>query len=184
MIGSTNNTLLQQTEQQIGANIKPQMRQAFAQAAHAAAVLFYSPAVQQRIMAKLGSTPDPIDNAALGAANLTGVLIKQSQGRMPTQLAVPVANVLLCEILDFLEKTGRVQVTPAVLAQAAHRLGGYVLRMLGAQQNQVHQVLAHGMAQAHKVQQGRQPHQSMPAQTASGQAASRGIVRSAMQGGQ
>ena len=30
MIGSTNNPLLAQTEQQIGANIKPQMRQAAA----------------------------------------------------------------------------------------------------------------------------------------------------------
>lgn len=179
MIGSTNNPLLAQTEQQIGANIKPQMRQAFAQAAHAAAVLFYSPAVQQRIMAKLGSTPDPIDNAALGAANLTGVLIKQSQGRMPTQIAVPVATVLLCEILDFLEKTGRVQVTPGALALATHRLGNYVLRMLGANQNQVHQLLAHGMAQAHKLQQGRQPPRGMP-QAAPGPA---GIVRSAMRGG-
>ncbi|HEX8955833.1 MAG TPA: hypothetical protein VF798_06145 [Burkholderiaceae bacterium] len=180
MIGQTNNQLLQQTEQQIVSKLKPQTRQAFAMASHAAAQLFYSPAVQQKIMAKLASTTDPIDNAALGAANLTGVLIKQSGGRMPTQIAVPVATVLLCEILDFLEKAGRVQVTPQALARATQLLGNYVLRMLGLKQDQVHQVLAHGMAQAQNPRQGLQQTQAMaPAAPGSG-----GIVRGAMRGGQ
>ncbi|HEX7642972.1 MAG TPA: hypothetical protein VF472_12265 [Burkholderiaceae bacterium] len=178
MIGQTNNQLLLQTEQQIASKLKPQMRQAFAMASHAAAQLFYSPAVQQKIMAKLASTPDPIDNAALGAANLTGVLIKQSGGRMPIQIAVPVATVLLCEILDFLEKAGRVQVTPQALARATQLLGNYVLRMLGLKQNQVHQVLAHGMAQAQTLRQGRQHAQVQPAAAGTGG----GIVRGAMRG--
>ena len=182
MIGQTTNQLLAQTEQQITAKIKPQMQQAFAQANHAGAALLYSPAVQQRIMSKINSTPNPLDNAALGAANLTGVLIKQSKGRMPTQIAVPVATILMCEILDFAEKSGKLQVDANSLAQATHLLGNYVLRMLGVSQNQMHQVMAHGMSQ---VQQGQQGQPQAPQQASSMPAApSGGIIASARQGGQ
>lgn len=184
MIGQTNNQLLAQTEQQIASKIKPQMQQSFAMASHAAAQLFYSPAVQHQIMSKINSTPNPIDNAALGAANLTGVLIQQSGGKMPTQITIPVATVLLCEILDFLEKSGRVQVTPQALAQATQLLGNYVLRMLGANQDQVHQVLAHGMNQAQQRMQSAQAPAAQQTPSAPQPPVRRGIIAGARQGGQ
>lgn len=177
MIGQTNNPLLAKTEQQITSKIKPQMQQAFLSAAHAGGVLLYSQQVQSRIMSQINSTPNPIDNAAQAAANLTGVLIKQSGGKMPTQIAVPVSTLMLCEILDLLEKLGKVQVTPDNLAQATQLLGNYILRTLGINQDQVHQVMAHTMSQAQSGKaNGAAPTQpSAPQSPQSG-----GIIKSAM----
>lgn len=187
MIGQTNNQLLAQTEQQISAKIKPQMQQAFAMANHAAATLLYSAPMQHRLMSQLGSTQNPINNAALGAANLTGVLINQSKGKMPVEIAVPVATILMCEILDMIEKSRSFPISPSELAQGTHLMGNYVLKMLGVSQNQAHQVLAHGMSMAHQNMQGQAGQPASPAQpdpAAPPAQASGGIIGSAMQGAQ
>jgi hypothetical protein len=161
MIGQTNNPLLAQTEQQIQAKIKPQLQQAFANALHAAGVVLYSPVMQQRLMHKLQRTPNVLPLIPLGAANIVGILMNQSRGRMPSQIAVPLATSVMCEIFDMFEKAGKVRVTPAVLANATQQLGNAVLNMLGINRDQVHRAVAHGLHAATRggsaVQQVVQP---------------------------
>jgi len=161
MLGKTTNPLLQQTEQGIQAKVPQNLQMAFQRTVTAGLTLMYSPGMQNRMMQGLDSTPNPVDNAALGAVNLTVTLMNQSRGSMPPTVAAPVAMILLCEILSFLEQAGKAQVTPDVLAQAAQSVAHHLLTAMQVSQSQLHQVVAQGMSGAQaKIGAGPAPAQA------------------------
>lgn len=164
MLGKATNPLLQQTEQAIQQKVPANLQPAFNRAVAAGMTLLYSPALHQQMVQKLDSTPNPAENASLGAVNLTGTLLNQSKGSMPVAIAAPVAMVLLCEILDFVSQAGKVQITPDVVSTAAHSVSEHMLAMLKISQGQLHQVVAHGMSGAHaKLNQGQPQVATAPA---------------------
>lgn len=175
-LGKTSNPLLQQTEQAIHSKVPQNMQQFLQQAVTAGLTLIYSPALHQRMVQKLQAGGDPVQGASQGAANIVATLINQSKGQMPTQVAVPTAVILMCEILDFTSQIGKVQITPQLVAQATQATGAAVLQALKVSQQQMHEVLGHGMHQANMQGQAQQP----PAAPSAGA----GIIGSAMQGAQ
>lgn len=176
-LGQTTNPLLQQTEQSIKAKIQPQFLPQFQLILTNALKLLYSSSLHQRMAQGIQTSPNPEQNAAQGAANIVGLALNQDPTKRQVQAIVPAAMVIMCEILDFIGQTGKAQITPQLIAQCTEDTGAATLKMLNISQDQMHQVVAKGLAQRDKMQ-GAAPMQQQaqqPAQTG-------GIIGSAMKG--
>lgn len=180
MLGNTTNPQLQQTEQAVQARVPSNLQMGFQRVVTAGLTLMYSTPLHQRMLQGLGATANPESNAAQGAANILGTLLNQSRGKMPVQLVVPAAIVVMCEILDFLAQAGKLRITPELIGQCTKDTGDAVLKMLKISQGQVHQVVARGMSRAHGQLQGQLQRQH-PA-VASANPPRHGIIAAAMGG--
>lgn len=176
-LGQTANPLLQKTEQSIQAKIPAQYMAEFQSVLAASLKLLYSSSLHQRMAQGIQTSPNPEQNVALGAANIVGLALNQNPQRHNVQAIVPAVTVIMCEMLDFVGQTGKVQITPDLIAQCTEDTGSNTLKMLGISQDQMHQVVAKGLAQRDKTQ-GAAPMQEklqQPQQTG-------GIIGSAMKG--
>lgn len=178
-IGQTNNPLLQQVEEGVKQKVPAQYQNALQRTITAALTVMYSQQMHQVMVQQLTKPGDPVNNVAEGAAKLMAELYKQSKGTLPVQVMIPAAVIMMCEGMDFLAKANpSFHVNQQTVAQCAQDTTGYMLKVLGINQSQLHSVVAHGLHQA--TQQG---------QAAQGQAqqlqsapSSGGIIQSAMGG--
>lgn len=173
MLGKTNNPKLQQVEQAVQAKVPPDLMNAFDRIVVAGEKIMYSPETRQMLQSQLGKQGDPTEIAGEGVAKLMGIMFKKSKGTMPMKAAVPAAQVLLCEGLDFMEQAGLVQVTDEVIAQATKAMMAYLLQIFGFSKDKVDQYMHAGMDN----------HGTMPASEDAGDgapsAAAGGIIKSA-----
>ena len=107
-----------------------------------------------------------------------GTMLNQVKGQIPTPLIVPASIILMCEILDFISQSGKVQITPGLVAQCTQDTSAAVLQMLKISQQQMHEVVAHGVSKARQNANGAPP-QATPQ---SPQPPAGGLINSAMQG--
>lgn len=149
MLGQTQDPLLQKTEQAIQAKVAPDSQQAFQRIVTAGLKVMYSPETHDLMVKQLGANGDPAEMAGAGAAKLLGILFKQSKGTMPMSGAIPAATVLLCEGLDFMEKSGKVKVTSDLISAAMKALSANLLQLFGATPQKLQNILSNG-AQADK----------------------------------
>lgn len=180
MLGKATNPLLQQTEQAIQQKVPANLQAGLQRVVAAGLTLIYSPALHQRMVEKLESTPNPAENAALGAVNIVGTLLNQSKGTMPISIAAPAAIILMCEILDFVAQAGKIQITPQVVAQASQSASEHTLAMLKISKDQIHNVVAHGMSAAHGHLSAAMAAQSPSPSAAPAAPTSGGIINSSM----
>lgn len=146
MLGKTTNPLLQKTEQAVLAKVQPNLQMALQRTVSAGLHIMYGS--KGNILAQqLSKTPDYAHNVGEGAAKLVGILFHQSKNTMPMNVAVPAATIFMCEGLDFLEKAGRVQVTPELLAETTQDMGASVLQLFGVTQDKMQQMIAQKAAQ-------------------------------------
>lgn len=169
MLGNTQNQLLQQTEQAIQAKVPPKLQDAFQRTVKAGLTIMYSPQSNKLMMQQLGKPGDPLQNVGEGAAKLVGLLYRQSHHTMPVSIAAPAAIIFMCEAMDFLEQSGKVEVTKESIDQATQDTAAFVLQLFGVSQDKLHQIVS------------KQQGQSAPAAPAQAQAPG-GIIGSAMGG--
>ena len=153
MLGKTTNPLLQQTEQAILQKIKPELKLPLERTVAAGLQVMYGK--PELLIQQLSKSEDFAHNVGEGAAKLVGVLYGQSKKTMPVSIAVPAATIFMCEGLDFLEKAGKVKVTPELLAEATQDMGASVLQLFGITQDKMREALA---------QKGAQPPDQAPPQ--------------------
>lgn len=166
MLGHTQNQLLQKTEQGISEKVPQNLQDAFQRTITAGLTIMYSPQSNKLMMQQLTKPGDPLQNVGEGAAKLVGLLYRQSGHKMPVSIAAPAAIIFMCEGLDFLEKTGKIQVDNDTIDKATQDTAASVLQLFGVSQDKLHQVIAKG-------QQPAQAPTAAPAQSA-------GIIGSAM----
>lgn len=157
MLGQTTNSLLKKMEQDISAKVPANMKDAFERTITAGLTIMYSASSNKIMKDQLSKPGDPLSNVGEGAAKLVGKLIQQSNHTMPNSIAAPAAMIFMCEGLDFLEKSGKIEVNPDTLSQAAQDTGAYVLQVLGVSQDMLHSVV-----EKHGQQGATQAPQSQP----------------------
>lgn len=140
----TDNPLLKQTEDQIQQRIKPELKEPLNRTVTAGLTMMYAPEMQQNLLKQMGKPGDYASKAAEGAVKLVGILFSQSKKSMPSSIAVPTATLLMCEGLDFLERSGKIKVDAPLLAKAMKDLSAYILQLFGISQKQVAEVVAKG----------------------------------------
>jgi hypothetical protein len=140
MLGKTTNPLLQKTEQNIMGKLKPEYQMPFQRTVTAGLQLMYG-SDNKTMAQQLSKSPDYAHNVGEGAAKLVGILFHQSKNTMPVEIAVAAATVFMCEGLDFLEKAGKVKVTPDLLAETTQDMGASVLQLFGVSQDAMQQAV-------------------------------------------
>lgn len=152
------NPLLTKAEAAYRAKIQPDMQSAVDRIIKAGMLIMHSPGTHDMMRQQLLKPGDPAENAGEGIAKLTAILFGKSKGTMPIKAAIPAANILLCEGLDFMEQAGLIKVDNNTLAEAAKELGSSLMQMF--------KVTPERLAQAsQQTKQGgaQQPPQATPA---------------------
>jgi hypothetical protein len=141
MLGKTTNPLLQKTELGIQAKLKPQLQMPLQRTVTAGLEIMYG-GDYKIMLQQLSKSPDYPHNVGEGAAKLVGILYHQSKNTMPMSIAVAAATIFMCEGLDFLEKAGKLKVTPDLLAETTQDMGASVLQLFGVTQDKMQQMMA------------------------------------------
>lgn len=90
------------------------------------------------ILASIQKSKDPINDCAIGAINLCGLMRKQSRGTMPVKAMVPAAMTLMLHALDYVDKSGIAKVGQNELVQATHTFTNHIFKMLNITPNMIH----------------------------------------------
>lgn len=146
MLGKTNNEMMQQVEQQMQAKVPPESKAGFEKAVTAGLKVMYE-SKGGVITQQLSKSDDYAHNVGEGVAKLIGILFQQSKGTLPIEIAFPAASIFMCEGLDFLEKAGKVEVTPELLAETTQDMTASVLQLYGITPEQMQQVIAEKQGQ-------------------------------------
>lgn len=183
MLGQTKNPQLQQVEQAVQQKVPPELQSAFQRILTAGLTVMYSDKTRQLLQNQLRSQGNPTIIAGEGVAKLMAILYKQSKGTMPMKAAIPAAQVLLCEGLDFMAKLGLIQISSDTIAQATQEMVAYLLQIFGFSKQKVQQYIQAGMqhSQGGAAPGAPAPQAPAPAQQAP---AAGGIIGSAIGGAQ
>lgn len=170
MLGQTSNTILQKVESQVEAKVKPQYQTAFKRVVMLGLQAMHSPQSHQYMVKVMNEPGDPAEKSAEGVIRLLGLMINKSKNTMLSPTVAPAlfsaAQVLLCEALDFMAQTGKVQITNDTVSSATQALSSYYLQMLGVTpqklQGMLHQVSAQHGGTPPSGTLGTPEHQSYP----------------------
>lgn len=154
MLSKQTNPVLTKTEQAVTAKVPPKLKGAFSKTVTVGLKMMYSDQGQKIMKDQLSKSPDYARNVAEGAAKLIGEMFKQSKNTMPVKVAMSAAVMLMCEGLDFLEKAGKLKVTPELVATATKHLSEFVLQLFGVTQDKLHQLVQQRQSQQTNKPQG------------------------------
>lgn len=171
MLGKTTNALLQKIEAAVEAKIDPKFAIGLKKTVSAGLMVMYSPQSHDMMVKQMQQPGEPTELAGEGTAKLMGLLYTESRQTMPMKVLFPAATVLLCEGLDFMEKSGKIQITNDTVSAAMTSLSSNLLQLLHISQDQLHSIINKGAASIQKPQ-------AAPA------AQRGGIINGAMQGAQ
>lgn len=178
MLGKTQNPQLQQVEQAVQAKVPPNLQNAFQRIVTAGLKVMYSDDTRQMLMNQLKQPGEPTELAGQGIAKMMAILYQKSKGTMPMRAAIPAAQVLLCEGLDFMANAGMIQISADTIASSTKEMVTYLLQIFGFSKDKMQKYIQAGIAH-----HGAAPDASAPADMAAPAAApapaSAGIIASA-----
>jgi hypothetical protein len=160
------NPTLQKIEEGVQAKVPQPMQAAYQKIVLAGMKIMFSAQTHPFMVQQLSQKGDVVDHVAQYVAGLLGVMYKQSKGTMPIKAAIPAATALMCEALDFLDKSGKLKITDQVVAQCTKGVAAYVLQKFGVTPQRLAQM---------KAGQGA-PAQSAPPATPTPPAAPQGLL--------
>lgn len=131
MLGKQTNPLLAQAETAIQAKVQPQNLPLFQRIVTAGQKVMYSPQTHDMMLKALSGPGNKADIAGEAASKLLGVLYHEMQGKLDMTVAIPAGVMLLCEGLDFMEKSGSITVDKPFLAQAMKSMMTSTLQLFG-----------------------------------------------------
>lgn len=156
MLGHTTNPQLQQVEQAVQAKVPPDLMNAFERIVTAGLKIMYSPETRTMLANQLKQPGEATEIVGEGVAKLLAILYQQSKGTMPMKAAIPAAQVLLCEALDFASQAGILQVSADSIAASTKAMVTYLLQIFGFSQAKIQQYMQAGMDHS-AAQQGTMP---------------------------
>lgn len=144
------NPVLAQVEQGIESKVTPAVSQMYHSIVMASMKLAFDPSTHGSLIQGLKSSPDVSKNVSLICAGIIGTVFHQTKQDINKFLpgAMPASVTLMCQILNYAEKSGMIQVTPDVVAQCATATSSAVLRKFGVDKGKVAQVVAAGKSTA------------------------------------
>jgi hypothetical protein len=125
--------ILEKVKQGVESKLPPQAKDAFDRIVVAGMKILFTPsthAVVQTLYQKVrqgGFQPQAI---ATGMVNFLGMIYKASQGKMSVSVAYPAGVVLLCYVLDDLEKTQGLTVTEPLVKEVGKIMAQQIMTML------------------------------------------------------
>lgn len=123
--------LIATVQTQVRNSVPAQFRVAVQKIYLAGMKLMYSPETHQLMLQQLQGNDFTAQAVARGIAALITLMYRQSKGSMPIPAIAPAAILLACEALDFLEQTGKEQVTAELLSDVVQQVVAILLQKVG-----------------------------------------------------
>lgn len=175
------NPILDQAKAQYAAGLKdPRLQPVLAKLVHAGHQLLFSPHTRALVMKQLAAGHDNPEVLGALVAKVGHTLWAESRKSAPIQALIPAAFILMCDLLQFLEDAGALQVTKPVFAAVAKATGSAALQMMGVTPDKLGALMAQRGASAQPGAPGAQPAPRAP--VAPSAAAPSGLVAGAMGG--
>lgn len=152
----TENQALLKVVETITAKVNPKVRKQFDRIVLAGMKLMYADQMEGYLREQIASGP-PAQAAGQGAAKLLGVLQTKFNGTAPIEAMGPAGVVLVCEALDVLEKLGKAEVTPELVAEAMKEYSAAYLQMLGITREKLEGMMGAAKQQDAPAAQAEQP---------------------------
>ncbi len=111
------NDLLQQTEAGIEAGLAPDAKRDYQRLVLAGMHVALKDG-SKGMMRNLPHSQDPVRDCAIGAVNLTFMMVKSATGYVPEKALVPACYTLMLQALDVAAKAGLVEITQEVITKA------------------------------------------------------------------
>lgn len=142
------NPLLQQIEAALESKLSGQLRQDYDKIVVAGLHIALANGPNS-YLAKLHASQDPIGDCAKGSAQLVMIMSKQSKGQMPPGAMFPAAMTLCLHGLDFIGRTGEVQIAEpevdrctSMCANMFLHLNGITPKMLQTATQKIHGIMS------------------------------------------
>lgn len=145
------NPILKQIESSIEAKVSPKIKKTYLAIVVSAMKLCFDEKTNPSLIKGLKSSADIPKNVSLICAGMLGTIYKQSghkNGQEFVSAAVPASMTLMCQILQFAEQSGMIQLTPQNVSQCAALTSQAVLKKFGIDHGKVQQAVAAGQAKA------------------------------------
>ena len=134
------NKLLEQVKQGIEATIPPNLQEDTQKMVVAGMKIMFDAQTHQMMMKQIDQPGDMMDNVAKGVGALMSIIFRSSKGAPPIDAAVPASILLMVEALDYLDQTGKLQITPDAVAQCTKALMAYMMQKLGLTPEKIQQL--------------------------------------------
>ena len=159
------NATLNQIEVGVEEKVGPEYLDMYKSIILAAMELAFSEKTHPQLLKGLQSSPDIPKNVSLIVAGMIGIIFSQAK-QDPNQFvpaAMPASIVIMCQVLEFAEQGGMVQLTPEMIAQCTNLTSQAVLKKFGIDGAQIRQAVEAKDAGAAQAPAGQQPAEAAPA---------------------
>lgn len=175
MLGKTTNPLLQKTEAATASKVPEKFRNTFDRVVAAGLRVMYSEQTHDMTLSQMSEQNEPAVNVGEGVAKLMAILFREGKGTIPMQAFIPASVVLLCEGLDFAERSKYLHVDANTLAAATKELMNSLMQILGITPEKIQS------AKAQAGQASQQPYKTLMAkQTPQQPAGPKGLIGAQM----
>lgn len=167
--------ILKQIETGIEAKVPPQLRAMYKSIVVAGMAIMFSSKTHHLMKKRLASSNDIVGNVSTGISNLIAGISNEVIHKIPSDqqqaflpAAVLASLTLMCQMLNYSEKTGGQTITPAIAEGCVQATTRAVLQKFGIGQQQIQQAVAQGRQKsgnaANMQQSPQQPPQQSPQQ--------------------
>jgi len=135
------NELIQQAEAKIESGVPADQQNAYQRIVVAGMKALYSKEMHSALIVGLKDSKDPLTDVAKGAVGLILTLYKESKGTMPVRAMIPASMTLLLQGLDYLDKTGMLEIGKDEINQATHTFMDTLMPQLGLTPEKTQQMM-------------------------------------------
>lgn len=125
------NPLLTTIQNGVKAKLPANMQEPFQKVTIAGMKLMFDPQSHDLLVKGLKQTPNMTDNVGRCAAGAVAFMFQKSNHTMPVKVVAPASIYLMCEMLDFLEKAGKIKITKDVVAQSTKAAAATLMKKFG-----------------------------------------------------
>lgn len=172
------NPILAKIEQDIGAQVQPNDKQAFDNAVEAGKRILFDPSTHQNmeLIKNPASRQDPVNTIANGVVGLGYLMYQQSKRTLPAGALIPACVVLICEVYDFSERGLGVTISKEIVARTVQAFMAQMFTKLGVSPDALHQAIIKGQGEIkqHLASKGQPAAPAQPAPAPGGMLAQGG----------
>lgn len=135
--------IIAKVQDSLRAHVPAQYRVAVQKIVMAGMTVMFSPQTHHLLLKGIQNDTDPAHAVAMGVTQLITILFRESKGTMPIPAVAPAAILLCCQALDFMEKSGMVKVTPAIMDSVTQDVIAYLMQKVGLTPEKMSQIAQH-----------------------------------------
>lgn len=159
--------LLRQTVANVERSLNPRTRASYDSTVAAGMTLIWSEKFDAQREELLNTIQGPDDipaKVAKGIVKVISMIQNEVSSKQPIPAAVPAAIVLMAQVLEYIEKKSRQDVTPEMIAQTTHLITQGIFSLFGITNETVEALKNRNAGQAGLKPTGAQPQAEAPPQ--------------------